>query len=114
MHLHQQVVAEAPRCNGLIEIQARRGNHPHVDVDVRLAAETRELALLKHVQQLRLQRQRQGAELVEKQRAVVGELEFSGFVLDLTAQHAALEPEELWFEQLGREGRAVDLHEGTA
>ena len=75
------------------------------------AAEPRELAVLQHLQQLRLQRQLHLADLVEEHRAVVGELELARLVLDGAGERAALEPEQLRLEQLGRQRRAVDLDE---
>ena len=42
---------------------------------LRAAADALELALLQHAQQLRLRLERQLADLVEEQRAAVGELE---------------------------------------
>ena len=82
-----------------------------VDVDVVLAAEARELAVLQHLEQLGLQRQAHVADLVEEHRAVVGELELAGLVLDRAGERAALEAEQLRLEQLGRQRGAVHLDE---
>ena len=53
------------------------------------------------------------ADLVEKHRALVGELELSWLVLNRAGERAALEPEQLRLEQLGRQSCAVDFDERT-
>ena len=85
------------------------GDDPDVDANVVLAAEARELAVLQHLQQLRLQRKAHVADLVEEHRAVVGELELAGLVLDRAGERAALEAEQLRLEQLGRAARRSSL-----
>ncbi len=76
-----------------------------------LAAEPRELAVLQHLQDFGLQRKAHVADLVEEHRAVVGELELAGLVLDRAGERAALETEQFGLEQLGGERGAVHLHE---
>ena len=98
----EEILAELPVGDGRLEIAVGRGDDPHVDLDVLPAAEPRELAVLEHLQQLRLQRRAHLADLVEEHRPVVGELELAGLVLDGAGESAALEPEQLRFEQLGR------------
>ena len=51
------------------------------------------------------------ADLVEEHRAVIGELELARLVLDRAGEGAALEPEQLRFEQLGRQRGAVHFDE---
>ena len=88
-----------------------RGDDPYVHADVSLAAQSGELAVLQDMEQLRLKRGRHLADLVEKDRSVVGELEFSRFRLQSSAECASLEAEHLRFEQVSGEGGAVDLDE---
>ena len=107
----EEVFAELPVGDGLLEVAVGRGDDPHVDANVVLAAEPRELAVLQHLQQLGLQREAHVADLVEEHRAVVGELELAGLVLDRAGERAALEAEQLRFEQLGRQRGAVHLDE---
>ena len=57
------------------EVAIGRRDEPHVDADRPRAAEPLELLLLQDAQQLRLQLERDVADLVEEQRAAVGELE---------------------------------------
>ena len=70
-------------------------------------------AVLQHLQQLRLQRLMHLADLVEKHRPFVRELELARLLLHRAGEGAALEAEELRFEELRRQRRAVDLHEGA-
>ena len=72
-----QVLAELSRRDRRFEVAVGRGDQPHIDLDVRLAAEPRELAVLQHLQQLGLQRIADVADLVEEHRPVVGELELA-------------------------------------
>ena len=72
-----------------------------------LAADALELALLQHAQQLRLQARRHVANLVEEQRALVGQLEAAELALDRAGERALLVPEQLGLEQ--RLGSAPQL-----
>ena len=67
-----------------------------IDVGI---ADAADLALLQHAQQLRLQRERQLADLVEKQRAAVGFLEQPGLVAHRIGERAAHVTEQLGLEQ---------------
>ena len=60
------------------EVAVGRGDHADVDRAGALLADALELALLQHAQQLGLQLERHLADLVEKQRAAVGQLEAPG------------------------------------
>ena len=67
--------------------------------------------LLERAQNLRLQRQRQVADLVEKQRAAVRQLELAGLARHRAGEGALLVAEELGLEQVVGNRRAVDRHE---
>ena len=69
------------------------------------APETLELVLLQDAQQLRLELERNVADLVEEERAAVGELEPPDLLRDRAGERAALVPEELALEQARRESR---------
>ena len=61
-----------------LEVAVGRGDQPRTSTRTGLrAADALELALLQHAQQLRLQLERQLADLVEEQRAAVGQLELA-------------------------------------
>ena len=78
----------------------------------RAAADTIDLVLLEHAQQLRLQRRLHLAHLVEQQRAAVRQLELAELARRRAGERAALVAEELALEQLARQRRAVDRDEG--
>src|SRR5439155_1136976 len=78
------------------------------------AADTRELALLEHAQDLRLERERHVGDLVQEERAARGDLELADAPLDRAREGAALVAEELALEELVGDGRAVERHEGVA
>ena len=75
------------------------------------AADARELALLQHAQQLRLQAERHVADLVEEEGAAGGGLELADAALGGAGERAALVAEELALEQLVRDRRAVERDE---
>ena len=70
-----------------------------------------ELALLQHAQQLHLRRQVDVADLVEKQRAALGELEPAFLALLGAGEGALLVAEELRFDQAVGQRRAAHLDE---
>ena len=71
--------------------------------------------LLQHAQQLRLQRERQLADLVEEERAAVGAARSGPRACSRRAgERAAHVAEELALEQRLRDRRAVDRHERAA
>ena len=71
----QQILAEAARRDFGGQIGVGRRDDPHVDAARARRADALELAGLEHAQQLRLQVQRDVGDLVEEQRAAVGQLE---------------------------------------
>ena len=73
-----------------------------------VAAEPLEAALLEHAQQLGLRDQRHVADLVEKQRAVVGQLEAAGLAIVRAGERAFFVAEDFRFEQRVGQRRAVD------
>ena len=75
---------------------------------VRDAAHPLDLALLEHAQELGLHRERHVADLVEEQRAPVGQLEAAGPRPHRAGERPALVAEQLGLEQALGDGRAVD------
>ncbi len=108
----EEVLAEVPLGDRRAEVDVGGGEDPHVDLD-RLLAERHHLALLQHPQQLGLEGQRQVADLVEEEGAAVGLEEAAAAALD-PGRHPGADAEQLGLEQLGRDRRAVDRHEGPA
>ena len=73
-----EVRAEGAAVDLLAQVAVGGGDDAHVDLRGCVGADAAHLARLEHAQQLRLQRQRQLADLVEEQRAAVGLLERAG------------------------------------
>ena len=107
----EQILAEGAGLDRRVEVAIGRGDQPEVDAHRPRAADPLELALLQRAQQLRLQVERQLADLVEKQRAAVGELEPSLLQAERAGERALLVAEELGLEQRLGQRRAVDRHE---
>src|SRR6266542_150527 len=85
----------------------------HVHRDLFRAAEPPHLAVFEHAQQLRLQHHRHLGDLIQEERARVGQLE-AAFAFGYRAgEGAALVAEELRFHQRFWNSRAVDRYEGA-
>src|SRR5690606_37210249 len=108
-----EVLAEASRGDLLLEIAVRRRDDPDVDRVRAVVADALELALLEHAQELALQLDRDLADLVEEDRAAVGQLEAADAVAVRAGARALHVPEKLAFEQLAGNRRAVHLHQRT-
>ena len=106
-----QVLAELAARDRLAQVSVRRRHDAHVHVDQRGRAHAPHLSLLDGAQQLRLQRGRDVADLVEEERAPVGRLDQSGLGPDGTRERALLVTEQLGLEQRLGKRRAIDGHE---
>src|SRR5437867_9701575 len=106
--------AEASGAHQRLKIFGGGGDDGDVDRDVPRASETPYGALLDDLEQLRLQRQRKVAELVEKQRAAVRGLEQPGLRLPCIGERPSLESEHLRFEKRLGDGGAVHVDKRTA
>ena len=103
-----EVFAEAAVAHELLERPVGRRDQPEVDRDRLVAAEPLEAALLEHAQQLGLRDQRHVADLVEEQRAVVGELEAARLAIVRAGERALFVAEDFRLEQRVGQRRAVD------
>jgi hypothetical protein len=110
----EQVGAELPRLHQLLERAVRRRDDPDVGPDHLRAPDALERLLLEHAQELRLEVERQVADLVQEERAVVGELEAPDPSRDGARERAPLVSEQLALEEPGGDGGAVELDERTA
>ena len=107
----EQIFLELAVGDHLPQIAVGGGDDAHVDLLGPLGAERLELALLQHAQQLRLQRRAHRADLVEEDRAAVGQRELALLGRGRAREGAAHVAEELGLEQRLGNRRAVDLDE---
>src|SRR6478735_6952020 len=106
-----EVLAELRLLDLRLEALVRRTDDAHVDRDLLPSADALDHALLQEAQQLRLQRRRQVADLVEEQRPAIRGLDLAERLLRGAGERALLVSEELAFEQRFRNRRAVDRDE---
>ena len=106
-----EIAAELLVGDHLREVAVGRRDQPDVDADGPGAAQALELLLLQHAQELRLQLERDVADLVEEQRAAIGQLEPADLLRDGAGEGALLVAEELALEQPRRNRGAVELDE---
>ena len=106
-----QVFAQLPLAERRIQVDVGRADQPEVRLNDAAAADRPELAVLQHAKQLDLQAGRHLADLVEQQGAAIGQFHQTGLVGHRAGEGAALVPEQLGFDQLARQRRAVDLDE---
>src|SRR5439155_23330523 len=103
-----KILAKPAALHLLLEVAVGGGDQAHVDGAGALFTDPLEIALLQHPQQLALQLQRNFADLVEEQRAAVGEFEPADAVAHRAGEGAADVTEELALEQFARDRRAID------
>ena len=106
----EQILAEPARADPFGQVLVRGGNDANVDLARDILADMLVLPLLQHPQQFGLQFEGKIADLVEKDRAAVGDLEAAGPVADRACKRTAHVAEELALEHLARNGTAVDAH----
>ncbi len=87
------------RCDAGRQVDVGGGDQAEVGAHEARAAEAAELALLQDAQQLGLRVERQVADLVEEERAAVGQLEHAGALRVGAGERAALVTEELALER---------------
>ena len=107
-----EVLAEAAFADQADQIPVGRRDQPEVDLDLVLAADRIDLAVLQGAQQLHLGVERQLADLVEEQRAAIGFEEFADALLDGAGEGAFLVAEQDALDQILRDGAAIDGDEG--
>src|SRR5262245_7224272 len=107
----EEILAELSVLDAHLERTVGRGDDAQIDLDVARAAHPPEHALLEHPQKLRLAVQRHLADLVEEERAAIGQLHQALLRRLGVGERPLLVTEQLAFEQgLGDRG-AVDFHE---
>ena len=110
----QQVFAQLAAGHGLVGAAVGGGDHAHIGLQRLGGAHAHEAAGLQHAKQLDLQLHRHFRDFVQKQRARGRALE-KALVLAVGAGEAALfVAKDLAFDQVRRNGPAVDRQEGPA
>ncbi len=104
----EEVLAELPFLDRLVEIDVGRGDETQVGLDRLHAADALDLAFLDRAQQLGLQLVAKIADLVEEQRAAGGELELADLLPDRAGERPFLVSEERALDQLLRNRGEVD------
>src|SRR5262245_11742753 len=106
-----EILAKTTVAYQLLQVGVGRGEHAHVHAHLAAAADAHELPLLEHAQQLGLRQQVHVADLVEKNRPAVGQLELPLLPPDGSRESAALVSEQLALDEINRDGGAVDRDE---
>ena len=109
-----EVFAERARRHRILEPAVGGRERPDVDMLAPLGADALDLAALEHPQQLGLGLELQVADLVEEQRAAVGQLEAPDAPIGGAGERAALVAEHLALDQVARNRGAVDRDERPA
>src|SRR5262245_10841086 len=107
----KEILAEAAAANGGAQVLAGCSDDPRVRGLGARAAQTPDRSILERLEQLDLQRLLHQTDLVEEDRAAMSELQQTGLGLLCVGERAALEPEQLRFEQRVGNRRAVDVDE---
>src|SRR6516165_10108216 len=110
----KQIFAEEALANELPEVVVRRRDDADIGADRHAAADSRELALLKHTQQPSLSLDRHVAYFIEEQRSPLRLLEPSYAACCSAGESALLVTEQFALDQLARDGRHVDRDKGAA
>src|SRR5262245_43726222 len=116
LHLHdreseEQVLAELPPLDLLLEVEVGRRDEADVDPDRGGGPHPHERLLLEDPQELRLRRRGHVPDLVEEERPPVGDLDPPLLARDRAGEGPLLVPEQLALDQGLGEPRRVDRHE---
>src|ERR1017187_10538797 len=107
----EEVAAQLAALHRLLRVLVGGRDDAHVNRGFGLAAQAAELAVFEDAEQLGLGGGRHLADLVEQQRALLGEFEAAGAALDGPGECAFLVAEDLALDQRLRDGGAVDRDE---
>lgn len=92
----------------------RRSDEPHIDAMSAPTSEAFEFLFLKNSQKLGLQRERDVTHFVKKECPLVSQFEAAYFLRDGAGKRTSLMTKQLAFEQIERNGRAVQLDQRVA
>src|SRR3989338_10825281 len=103
-----EVLPKGARLHALVELRVGGGDDPDIEADGLRPADALALALLQDAEELALQVERHGADLVEKERAAVCLFKAADADLLGVGEGAFLVAEEFVLHQRGRDGGAID------
>src|ERR1700682_4314582 len=103
----EQIGAEGVFTNRLLQILISRGQKAHVEFDRSRTADAHEFALLKHAEQLGLQRRRKFADFVKENASALGDFQQPFLLTNSAGERSLLVPEQLAFEKCFRERGAI-------
>ena len=106
----EQILPELPRLDRLLEISVRRRNDPNINRRVLQRADPLKFPVIQEGQKFRLHRHRQFADLVQKDRTAVRQLNQALFRLERPRKRAALVAKELALHQIFRNRTAVNAY----
>src|SRR5262249_49165670 len=109
-----QILAERAALDLRLQLPVGGANHAHFDFLVFLGTDAAELAILKQLQQLRLQRRIKLRNLIKEQRAAVRQLNAAGFGTISSREGALFVSEKLALQQRAGDRGAVDLNKRSA
>src|SRR4029077_17977150 len=105
-----QVASELPVCHHLLKIAMRSRNHTNIHLLCTGTAQSFKFAFLQQPQQFRLKLEWNVTYFIEKQSALVCNLETPGFAHGGAGKCAPLMPKKLAFQQPGGNGGAVQFN----
>jgi hypothetical protein len=108
-----QVCSESILVDHRLEIAIGCGHEPNVRSDGAIAANSLEFLVLNCAEQFRLEFERHLADLIEKERALVGQFESPSSLRRGSGKRALLMAEQLAFEQAGGNRGTVHFNEAT-
>src|SRR5213594_370725 len=107
-----EILAEGAASDGLLEVRVRGGDEPDVDLDRASTADSLDLALLEHAQELHLELGPQCADLVEEHGAPLRQLELPQLPPVGAGERALLVAEQIGLDERLGDGGRVDGDEG--
>ncbi len=102
-----EILAKTFFLDHLQQVAIGRGEHANIDVDLFDAADAADLFFLQGTQEFCLEGNIELADLIQKKRSVVGDLEQSFFVGDRTGERSFFVTEQFRFEQVLVDRRTV-------
>ena len=110
----EQVRPEGALVDPRLNVLVGGADKPEIHLDLVIASDPLYRPVFQNAQKLRLKRQRHVADLVEKKGAATGKLDTALARLVGAGEGAFFMAEDLGFEKLGRDRRAIDRHQPAA